>query len=326
MRTLKESELKGFIELLKLDQLQLKRLMNEYLRKFYPKVVNTHDYIYAEGEIPIALVAHMDTVFEVPCSNVYYDPKMQVMFSPDGLGADDRAGVFSIIQIIRSGLRPHIILTTDEEMGGLGAMRLSDRPCPFKDLRYIIQLDRRGTTDCVFYDCENYDFIEYVESFGFIMNYGSFTDISWLCPQWKIAGVNLSIGYENEHTQHETLSIKSMIATIDKVKKMLIEKDIPQFEYIASEWSKKYYGKTFGSYSSTYDFGYGYEEIACKKCHKVYLEEEMIPVISKAGITTFYCPDCVVDNVSWCVECGEAFETDDPEATTLCPYCKIKRG
>ena len=316
MRTLKESDLKGFIELLKLDQKNLHRFMNEYLRKFYSKVITTRDYICAEGEIPIALVAHMDTVFDVPCQHIYYDAKKQVMFSPDGLGADDRAGVFSIIQILRSGLRPHIILTTDEEKGGLGALRLANYPCPFKELNYIIELDRRGVADCVFYDCENYDFIEYVEKFGFVLEYGSFSDISWICPQWKVAGVNLSVGYQNEHTRYETLSVSAMLATIDKVKTMLREIEIPKFEYVASEWSKKYCGLVTPYY-------YGYEEIPCQHCKRYFLEEEMIPVISKDKKTIFYCPDCVVDRVNWCQKCGEAFETENKDEA-LCPDCKTK--
>lgn len=322
MRTLKDSDLKGFMEILKLDQKNLHRFMHEYLRKFYPKVTITRDYICAEGEIPIALVAHMDTVFDIPCENIYFDAKKQVMFSPDGLGADDRAGIFSIIQILRSGLRPHIILTTDEEKGGLGALQLASRPCPFKKLNYIIELDRRGVADCVFYDCENYDFIEYVEKFGFVMEYGSFSDISWICPQWKIAGVNLSVGYQNEHTRHETLSISAMLATIDKVKLMLRETEVPKFEYIASEWSKRYYG-IIKPYGYGCGFSYGYDEIPCKQCNRYFLEEEMIPVISKEGKTVFYCPDCLVGKVNWCQECGEAFELDSEEEL-LCPHCRTK--
>ena len=34
----------------------------------------------------------------------------------------------------------------------------------------MIELDRRGKNDCVFYDCYCPDFIEYVEQFGFEEN------------------------------------------------------------------------------------------------------------------------------------------------------------
>ena len=35
------------------------------------------------------------------------------------------------------------------------------------DLKYIIELDRRGSDDCVFYQCDNHEFDAYVEKFGF---------------------------------------------------------------------------------------------------------------------------------------------------------------
>ena len=57
-------------------------------------------------------------------------------------------------------------------------MLIHQVPQPFADMKYIIQLDRRGTSDCVFYNCANEAFIEYVEKFGFIENFGSFSDIS----------------------------------------------------------------------------------------------------------------------------------------------------
>ena len=102
-----------------------------HLRKIYPTVLETKDYICAEGVIPIALVAHMDTVFFKPATTIYYDRQKNTMWSPMGLGADDRAGVFAIIQILQSGLRPHIIFTTDEEKGCLGAEALAKTECPF---------------------------------------------------------------------------------------------------------------------------------------------------------------------------------------------------
>lgn len=115
---LSSNDYKLFEQLVSMTQPQLHKLMGSFLKEKYPKVVVSEDYIIAEGDIPIALVAHMDTVFKFPVYDLYYDAKKNVAFSPDGLGADDRAGVFAILQIIKAGLRPSIILTTDEEKGG----------------------------------------------------------------------------------------------------------------------------------------------------------------------------------------------------------------
>ena len=320
MRTFKSSELKTFEQLVQLSQQSLKRVVSNFLKKHYPRVVETKDYVFAEGEIPIALVAHLDTVFSTPCEEVFFDNRHNVMWSPNGLGADDRAGVFAILQIVRSGLRPHVIFTTDEEKGGVGAYQLSMIECPFKDLRYVIQLDRRGANDCVFYDCDNEDFVEYVENFGFVWNYGSFSDISFLCPEWGIAGVNLSVGYRDEHSEVEVLFVGQLLDTISKVTKMLQEKDIPKFEYIPMDVYSAYGYNWFNSNSNFYGYN---SVIKCSGCKKTFLEEEMFPAVMIDGSTGFYCPDCIVDEVAWCTTCGSAFQKYSPEAPNsgTCPKC-----
>ena len=241
MRVLTGKEMKTFEQIVGLSQPALKTVMRKYLVRKYgiENVKETGDYIIAFGDIPIALVAHMDTVFKQPASEIFYDTRKNVIWSPTGLGADDRAGVFAMVQIIKSGLRPHIILTTDEEIGGIGATMLGKEECPFEDLRYLIELDRRGENDCVFYDCANEEFIDYVETFGFKESFGSFSDISMIAPEWEVAAVNLSIGYRDEHTTSEVLFVSHMFNTIDKVKKMLSEdmEKVRKYNYIPSAYS-----------------------------------------------------------------------------------------
>lgn len=326
MKTFKNTELKTFEQLAALTQSSLKKVLASFLKKHYPKVINTKDYIFAEGDIPVALVAHMDTVFTAPPKEIFYDERHNVMWSPTGLGADDRAGVFAIIQIIRAGLRPHIIFTTDEEMGCIGASILSQIKCPFKDLRYLIQLDRRGSNDCVFYDCDNQEFVNYVEQFGFIWNFGSYTDISELCPAWGIAGVNLSVGYRDEHSVSEVLFVGQLLSTIEKVKRMLgAANEAPCFEYIPKPQSFYYNGKWYTTNDLYgYTYGYGNDMVKCHNCGKYFLEEETFPAVMLDKTTKFFCPDCLVDRVAWCEQCNSAYEKYSPEApdSGICPLCK----
>ena len=335
MQTLKDKDLQLFEEILSLTQPELHRIMAKYLQKHYKKVVSTIDYVYAEGTIPIALVAHMDTVFSYPPEDIYYDRQKNAMWSPDGLGADDRVGVFLIIQIIRSGLRPHVILTTDEETGCIGAsMLVKDKPkCPFRDIRYMIQLDRRGFGDCVFYDCETPGFEEYVEKFGFITNFGSFSDISIICPEWGIAGVNLSVGYMGEHQKTEMLFVNPMLKTLERVKNMLRETDIPKFKYVGSPYSYCYGWGDFGYYGSgskgsalfsthgTTKSASKYH-VQCACCKQTMVDLETLPVKKLGGGTVFYCKDCICDDtkVDWCMNCGECYEID-PKVKDDYSYC-----
>lgn len=323
MRVLSNEDYKLFEQLVSLTQKELHKSMSKYLKSKYSQVKITKDYIVAVGDIPIALVAHMDTVYKTPVKNLYYDTKKGIMWSPDGLGADDRAGVFAILKIIQSGLRPSVIFTTDEEKGGIGAAVLAEEDCPIPNLKYLIQLDRRGVNDCVFYDCYNPEFTSYVESFGFIERWGSFSDISFLCPEWNLCGVNLSVGYEDEHSISETLCVPALLDTIGKVKKMLTAADIPTFEYkeLAAGYSR-WFRTSYSDYDSVLDMDC---VMRCDKCKHTFSEYELIPAKGANGKTKYFCTDCIVGHVDWCDCCGEPYEVTATTKRALCDDCaKVK--
>ena len=330
MKIMRENDVKIFEELVKMEQDQLLKTLFTFLKKNYDNVTATEDYLFAEGDIPIALVAHLDTVFPDPPENVYYDPRKGVIWSPEGLGADDRAGIFSILKIVKAGYKPHIIFTTGEERGGIGAAQLiiKNPKCPFKELKYMIELDRAGTCDCVFYDCENDLFTEYIESFGFIEALGSFSDISILAPHWGVAAVNLSIGYENEHSYREVLHVGPLYRTIKRVIAMLKDADniTEPFIYIRSYISR--FGYNWEDYLTSDIALCSKEIVKCTSCGKNFHEYETIPVKTPSGGTVFYCPDCIADNdIDWCEICGEAFEVDKyTKEAHICRDCRKMGG
>ena len=342
MKTLNQQELKSIEQFFQLKQPQLMKAMKHYLSMKYENVISTKEYLIAVGEIPVALVAHLDTVFKEPPHDIFYDRVKNVMWSPDGLGADDRAGVYSIVQILKSGLRPTVIFTTDEELGCLGAEALAEQvKTPPTDLKYIIQLDRRGSNDCVFYSCDNPEFDAYVESFGFVTNFGSFSDISTICPAWKIAGVNLSIGYYDEHSVSETLYVGQMYDTIRKVKHMLEAAiDAPKFEYIEDFNYNKGFTKVLNDEDDYWgwdpSYGISKEEWAsfmepqskCNRCGHWDYDYNLFPVKDQNNKTTFFCCDCLpqVEGLFWCNICGEPFiDMGLPkDAEKLCKDCRGK--
>lgn len=217
------------------------KILSKYLINRNYKVISTSDYIIAEGREPITLIAHLDTVSIDPPDDIFYDQEQSMMWSPQLLGADDRAGVYAIIQIIEKGYKPHIIFTTGEEVGGVGALTLIKNypKCPFKENKAIIELDRCGINDCVFYQCNNRNFVDYIEKFGFKEAYGTFTDISIIAPEWEVAATNLSVGYVNEHSALEHLNTKVLDKTIEKVENIILEvAEMPYFKYIPVKKSK----------------------------------------------------------------------------------------
>ena len=216
--------------ILKLTQIELKQYLDNYLKKNNMKTLNDDGFLYAIGDIPIMLVAHMDTVYDPP-KNLTYEYLNDKLYNQDGgLGGDDRCGIYAIMQIIKK-YKPYVLFTEDEEIGCIGALKAVDKIIK-PNLKYIIELDRRGSVDCVFYDCVNLDFIKYIESFGFNTQKGSFSDILFLGNEWNTASVNLSIGYYHEHTKEEYVKYLEVLETIKKIDAMIKEIDkSPYFSY-----------------------------------------------------------------------------------------------
>ena len=310
MPTWNDKDRKTFQHLCHLSERGVISLMQDILYQKYDhdKVFATPSFVYAFGDIPVALVAHADTVFKIsPAPDMFfYDQDRDVMWSPDGLGADDRAGVFAIIQILRRfRLKPHVIITTGEESGCIGAGKLVAHMIKFpEELKFMIQLDRRNKKDAIYYDCDNPEFEKFITSFGFKTEWGTFTDISILAPVWGVAAVNLSVGYEDEHHEIERLHIDWLYETIDKVAKILWHvQDHPDMNGL---WD--YYDEVDGEYKP-YKTPPGFRH--CDWCHKEVPEQNVIPVRFEHGTTDLdmclSCHEKVSHQVVWCKECGKAY-------------------
>ena len=266
----------------------LHEFLVEFLKKNgYKKIKSKNEYIYAEGADPVCLIAHLDTVFPglPPLAEFYLDKEKNVLWNPAGSGFDDRAGVYAIIQVILSGHHPTVVFTHGEEVGGIGASALiKDMPkCPNKNIKAIIQLDRNGYNDMVFYDCDNQDFVSYIGSFGFEENFGTFTDISIIAPQWGIAAVNLSIGYEHEHSKGELLHLNWCDRVIDKTCEIIRKShNMKKYKYIKFKLGKN----NSDNYFKT-DISYHEQCIACNKPLKP-AERNTVPGMSPYVI----CDEC----------------------------------
>jgi len=233
----------------KVKQERLHGFLFTFLKKYYgiENIYHGTKFLMAKGTNPVALIAHLDTVHRQSNKDcLYYDPIKMVAWSPNGLVADDRAGVYAIIDIVKRGYRPHIIFTHDEESGGGGARQLTGFNLPFVP-NFLLELDRRGYQEAVFYDCDNKDFQEKIIKYGFKLGHGTFSDISIISPVYDIASANLGIGYYNEHTTFEVLHVDEMFDTIARVIEIIEDE---QDSTVAYNFQKKVYSYT--NYNRTY--------------------------------------------------------------------------
>jgi hypothetical protein len=181
------------------------------------------------------LVAHLDTVHKQLPSIICYSMDGDYMMSPQGIGGDDRCGVYIILCLLNQlPFRPYVLFTMGEEVGCVGAKAFMDYMYlqdDIPDLKYIVEYDRKGNKDCVFYQCDNKKFTKFVTEFGFVEAYGSCSDISYIAPEFGVAAVNLSSGYFNPHTQHEYVCMSDMEWVIEASLEMLCAES-EHFKYI----------------------------------------------------------------------------------------------
>lgn len=318
MNNLSKQDYALLIKLFEYSEKHLLNAMHTLFSKYYSNIIyKKNKYLIAVSDTSqIGVVAHCDTVFNTPPSRaeIYYDTYKNVVWSPDGLGADDRAGVFIILKLLQKGVKPTIILTTGEETGGIGAQDII-KDCPTNDLnlKFLIQLDRRGSNDCVFYNCGNTDFIKRIETYGFIEKYGTFTDISFLAPAWDVAAVNLSVGYIDEHSYQERLFISDLLSTYNKVLNILAdEKTFPHYKFM----EKTYHYDGVKTSKPTLGL--------CDGCNQpLNIDNDGIPVVNAMGNLEYHCPECfaaICGSLNWCQCCGIPFFGSKEDV--ICQSCQ----
>jgi len=242
-------------EILCHSQSSLKKRLAKELRKQKYTPVNQKGFLYAPGQVPVLLVAHLDTVHSMGVKTILRSDDGNILMSPQGIGGDDRAGVYMVMELINS-YKCHVLFCEDEEVGAIGARKFVLSGISPK-VNYILEFDRKGATDAVFYDCCNKDFIEFICGFGFSEDFGSFSDISVLAPALRIAAANMSAGYFSAHTTGEYINLSIVRTNIKKVKKILAVTPTPFFEYIEKPRFFPYRGR--GRYMLPDEFNDGFE-------------------------------------------------------------------
>ncbi len=304
--------MKSFEDICKMTQHEVKTYMKGYLASKKYNIIDEDGFLYAKGTVPVLLVAHMDTIHDDQCREIINENGK--LSSPQGIGGDDRCGIFIIMNLVKK-LHCSVLLCEDEERGCIGANKfakatyrrndgtgniIEEKYIEHLDVNYMVEFDRRGGNDAVFYSCDNKKFINFIEdTTGFKFAYGSCSDISVLMPAAKLSAVNLSSGYYNAHSPNEYVIYEEMIDVIDAAEILINEKCDGPFEYVAKTYSYPSYGNRYPYYGRSYvdmygspyndEYGYGYnrsvfqepevdkrEDLATVAKQDVFLELEVI--------------------------------------------------
>jgi len=270
-----------FVKICKLSAKKLKQYLCGEMKKIYGKenTIIGDGFIYCKGDIPVLLTAHMDTVHKELIKDFYEDVQTDkngkathVISSPQGIGGDDRCGIYAILKVIESGYLPYVLFCEEEEVGGIGSAKFCKTKyiTELSELKFLLELDRANANDLVFYDNDNKDWINWVEDeTNWIKSWGTFSDISHLSPACEVSSVNLSCGYYKAHTTQEYVVVEEMLEMIEMVKHLLdASEKVETFAYVEKkyDWSRYGYGRNYNygynywGYDSASNYGYDDEE------------------------------------------------------------------
>ena len=177
------------------------------------------------------------------------------------MGADDRVGVKTILDILEMGLRPHILFTTDEEVGCVGSRKAVEENAleGLKMASMLIQIDR-GVHERSWHEMVTYDFDpeSHKEIFDelrktYTMATGSYTDVAVLGPHLDKPIVNVSASYRHEHTTDEFINLDAYEYNTQGLIKFIewaVKQDTSEWKYVA----KYVPPKPVTTYTRTSDF------------------------------------------------------------------------
>jgi hypothetical protein len=199
------------------------------------------------------------------------------------LGADDKAGVAIILNMIENKIPGLYYFFLGEEVGCLGSKKVADihKVTPLDNIKKVISFDRRGTTSIITHQCSarccseefgtalgealnkaglevygNDTVLAYKnDSTGLYTDSAQFTRIYPECT-------NISVGYQSEHTFNEQQNIKHLEKLAEAVllvdwESLPISRDPSKVEYSSSGygWGSSWDDDDYNFNSSRYTGG-----------------------------------------------------------------------
>ena len=262
------------------------------------------------------ICAHMDQVGRENLRDlVFCNGKV---YGNSNIGADDKNGVWILLQILKKIKNVSFIFSVGEETGG----RIKNIPNISKlleSIKYGIIFDRRGSGDII---CEknNYGTEEFEKAlvdigtqFGFKPEKGCFSDCNYLSEH--ISCCNLSCGYYNAHTDAEYTIISELqnslafgLEFLDKVDAKFDKPEKTLYTNLFRYDSKRDYsgfGALYGDYS------YWNEKYYCYTCEKFIDKSKLKGVICPfcLGVIEEAADDILFETEDFDIYCAECYST-----------------
>lgn len=206
-------------------QIEFRDWLRVFLHKNFENIetkLDQYGNLYVEkgkADVVNCVVAHLDINQRTKSDNIYIANIGEWILGIDkdtglqiGLGHDDKTGVYFAIKALSEFDNIKAFFPLDEEIGCVGSKN-SD-PTFFENVGFMVQLDRRGSSDISNYTNGNdvvtketeEEFKDILEKYNYKFCRCVATDVGYLVGIVDIQGVNISCGYYDEHSDKEVLS------------------------------------------------------------------------------------------------------------------------
>ena len=273
-------------------------------------------YIPGNRKDRVLLVAHADTTHTKKVDIGYYNGMYLSRDDQVGIGADDRAGCNILWKL--KDLGHSLLIPNAEEKGCKGSRFLMQSKEWAEEMakhQFAMQFDRKNAKNLVMYDVGSDPFTKWLEAemLGYKKEFGTSTDIKVLLDKTKHkdyispCGVNVSIGYYNEHTPTEHLKIKEWNSTLSHAYNLLVKNDLPAFKQEIETWRKNSYYNPNNFYNNNYG-SHHHNEYSQVSTKPTVIEKESICVL--------------IDKFLRCPACHLIFDEAEIEfGKRICPSC-----
>ena len=293
-------------------------MLYEYLylrfKKRFNRVIRDKDktYLFVDNQAKVLIVSHLDVVhsWNKYGNSEVYVVKNKYLWSPQGIGGDDRAGVHILYWISNSEYRNKVnyLFTKGEERGCVGARSFNIDYKDKLDLFAMIEFDREGR-DFVMYRYRDSEWENYIAKITKRKSgIGSVSDISYL--DLGVRGVNIGIGYYHNHSVAEYVVLADMLRAYHDG--LALIKDILSK---GKKWEYKEDKTRRWSYWGYYDWEYSgrYKSLYDDTDYKDLYATSYIWFKFKM---TSSCP--------YCNKISDLYQSDNGE--TMCISCLIEFG
>ncbi len=249
---------------------KMRKFIKDYIKKNCGDCKVTKDnlgnlfIVKGQSETYPCLAAHLDqvqrthskdfTCIEIQDKVIGWSPKLM---EQQGLGADDKNGIWICLECLKRYDVLKVAFFVSEEVGCVGSYG-----CDldfFKDCRFIVEPDRRGSSDLITDMCCgdvcSHEFILALDAkaYGYEHDSGSITDVGELVPRGVgISCLNLSCGYYHAHTNYEYTCLPELNNCLDFVCHIIETCTAVYPFYYHSRYS-------YGGYSDGFDEDADYE-------------------------------------------------------------------